>query len=338
MGALFIVALQFLGRPTFLPATLFAAALFMTMANPLALWDAGFQLSFMAVLGLILYVGPWSRRISGRLEPRLGLDKAQRVTHMIADVSLATIAATAMTLPIMLYQFDTFSLISPLANLLILPAQPGVMVIGGLAALLGMISPALGQLPTWVTWLFLTYTINLVRFFADLPLSSMAVSIGPGIVIALYGLIFAMTWFTGREKEKQLDILGRSAQSRIIRAVIGAGVVVALLAGLWIWNQPDGKLHVTFLDVGQGDSIFIESPDGRQILVDGGRNSSLLLDRLGREMPFWDKDIDIVIATHPDEDVLQRAEEIGATVLRTDELGSIEVISDGYQVWWETGR
>ena len=65
MGALFIVALQFLGRPAFLPAALFAAALFMTLANPLTLWDGGFQLSFVAVRGLMLYVGPWSRGISG---------------------------------------------------------------------------------------------------------------------------------------------------------------------------------------------------------------------------------------------------------------------------------
>ena len=241
------------------------------------LWDAGFQLSFLAVLGLILYVGPWSQRISGKLEPRLGLNNARRTTYILADVLLVTMAATVMTLPILLFHFKAFSLISPVANFLILPAQPGIMIIGGLAALLGMISPALGQLPAWVAWLPLTYTINLVRFFADLPLSSMAVSIGPGIVIALYGLIFAMTWFAGREKEKQLEILGRSAQSRIIRAAIGAGLVIALLAGLWAWNQPDGKLHVTFFDVGQGDSIFIESQDGRQIVVDGGRYPSLLL-------------------------------------------------------------
>ncbi len=86
MGALFIVSLLILGRPTFLPAALFVAALFMTLANPLALWDVGFQLSFVAVLGLRLFVGPWSRKISGKSEPRLGKDSAQRVTRMIADI------------------------------------------------------------------------------------------------------------------------------------------------------------------------------------------------------------------------------------------------------------
>ncbi len=302
MGAMFIVALLFLGQSTFLYAPLFAAALFMTLANPLVLWDVGFQLSFMALLGLLLYVGPWSRRISGKLEPRIGEDKAQQVTRMFADVFLVTMAAIGMTLPVMLYHFDTFSLISPLANLMILPAQPGIMVLGGLATLLGMISPALGQLPAWVAWLFLTYTINLVRFFSDLTHSSVSLSITTGGVIAFYVLIMGLTWITSMDKEERLDLLGRSPQSRIVRALIGAGFIIALLAGIWAWSQPDGKLHVTFLDVGQGDAIFIESPGGRQILIDGGRYPSLFLDKLGREMPFWDKNIDIVVATHPDED------------------------------------
>jgi competence protein ComEC len=132
--------------------------------------------------------------------------------------------------------------------------------------------------------------------------SSVALSITTGGVIAFYVLIIGMTWITGADKEERLDLLGRSPRSRILRALIAAAIIIALLAGIWIWNQPDGKLHVTFLDVGQGDAIFIQSPDGHQILVDGGKYPSILLDRLGREMPFWDKDIDIMVATHPDED------------------------------------
>ena len=85
MGAMFIVALLILGRPTFIYAALFSAALFMTLANPLILWDVGFQLSFMAVLGLMLYVGPWGKLISRRLEPRIGEDKAGRChLHRVA--------------------------------------------------------------------------------------------------------------------------------------------------------------------------------------------------------------------------------------------------------------
>jgi len=72
-----------------------------------------------------------------------------------------------------------------------------------------------------------------------------------------------------------------------------------------IWSialsaSPD-KLKVAFLDVGQGDSIFIETPSGTQVLIDGGYSSSVLKE-IGKLVPFFDRDIDIVIATHPDGD------------------------------------
>jgi competence protein ComEC len=63
----------------------------------------------------------------------------------------------------------------------------------------------------------------------------------------------------------------------------------------------DGLLTVAFLDVGQGDSIYIETPDGVQLLIDGGPDNSVLR-QLGRVMPFWDRSIDVVLATHSDKD------------------------------------
>ena len=64
-----------------------------------------------------------------------------------------------------------------------------------------------------------------------------------------------------------------------------------------------GELKVYFFDVGQGDAIFIELPDGRQILIDGGPNDKVV-EKLNSVMPFWDRSIDIVIATHADADHL----------------------------------
>jgi len=75
-----------------------------------------------------------------------------------------------------------------------------------------------------------------------------------------------------------------------------------LLAWLVVYelNQPQ-LLEVSFFDVGQGDSIFIETPSGHQILIDGGPGSAVL-EKLGAEMPFWDRTIDLVILTHPEHD------------------------------------
>jgi len=79
--------------------------------------------------------------------------------------------------------------------------------------------------------------------------------------------------------------------------------LAALLLGtILVWLAPvPHALSVSFLDVGQGDAIFIESADGVQILIDGGADGSVLRE-IGKKMPLWDRTIDAVVATHPDKD------------------------------------
>ncbi len=80
------------------------------------------------------------------------------------------------------------------------------------------------------------------------------------------------------------------------------GVFAVLLLGWVIWGgRADNAIVVRFLDVGQGDSILI-SQGSTQVLIDGGRDPKRLLELLGAYMPFWDRTVDVVVATHPDED------------------------------------
>ena len=89
---------------------------------------------------------------------------------------------------------------------------------------------------------------------------------------------------------------------RRLSVATAALAVIALLVWLAALQLPDGQLHVAFLDVGQGDAIFITAPDGRQVLVDGGPSPTQLAGALGQQMPFWDRSIDLVVLTHPDDD------------------------------------
>ena len=75
------------------------------------------------------------------------------------------------------------------------------------------------------------------------------------------------------------------------------------LSGKEFLLQPDGDLHIHFLDVDQGDAALLISPSGKQIVIDGGPNLALL-EHLGKHMPFFDRTIDLVILTHPDSDHL----------------------------------
>jgi competence protein ComEC len=83
---------------------------------------------------------------------------------------------------------------------------------------------------------------------------------------------------------------------------VGVLAVLAALALMALRGLPDGRLHVYFLDVGQGDAILVQGPDGRQILVDGGPSPTALLNELGEVLPFWDRSLDLVVLTHPDTD------------------------------------
>ena len=92
------------------------------------------------------------------------------------------------------------------------------------------------------------------------------------------------------------------------RSVQIKGIVILLLlvvaCGIWygvLREDRHGMLRVSFLDIGQVDSIFIDSPTGRQVLIDGGPDATVLR-RLGEVMPFYDRSIDVVVGTHPDSD------------------------------------
>ena len=90
---------------------------------------------------------------------------------------------------------------------------------------------------------------------------------------------------------------------------LGTLVLIAVFLFVGGHSLADGKLHVYFLDVGQGDAIFIQTPSGRQILIDGGPDNTVL-QRLGEVMPFYDRSIDLVVLTHPDADHLAGLNEV----------------------------
>lgn len=82
-------------------------------------------------------------------------------------------------------------------------------------------------------------------------------------------------------------------------------LLVALFVGAfsaWIFSFPSQTLRVSFLDIGQGDSILIQGPTGVTMLVDGGPPGGGVLRELGKRMPFFDRSIDAVVETHPDAD------------------------------------
>lgn len=84
--------------------------------------------------------------------------------------------------------------------------------------------------------------------------------------------------------------------------VLGVLGIVTIVVWIAVFRTDrNGALTVAFLDVGQGDAIYIEAPNGNQVLIDGGSGRAVLR-ALGKMMPFWDRSLDLVVATHPDQD------------------------------------
>ena len=302
MGSISLLAI-IAGRRTFALASLAAAALLMTLWNPLILWDVGFQLSFAATLGLVLLVGPMEEGLQRALSRVAPEERAARLVRLMSEPLLVTLAAQLAVWPITLYYFRRLSLISPLTNFLIIPAQPLVMILGGIATLLGALHPLLGQPVAWVAWLFPAYTIAVVQFTARFPWTSVELGGFSAGAMWLYYGFFALLVLTLKQDRATLrETLGALAHRPSTKLLIGGLGVAVVLAWITVSQMPDRRLHIHFFDVGQGDAILIECPNGQQILVDGGPDPSVLLSHLGRRMPLWDRSLDLVILTHPEAD------------------------------------
>lgn len=303
MGSLALFARQ-VGRRQFALNTLLAVALLMTLWNPLYVWDVGFQLSFFATLGLILYAEPFSQFAHRIITKYFPASSAERLAQLFSDFVLLTLAAQLTTIPIMAYHFQRISLVSFIANPFILPAQPAVMILGGLAVLLSLVWFPLGQIAGWVAWPFVVYTIRIVELFGQVPHGTLFLGeLSIWFVILFYAALFTLT-FGGERLMAGFE----SLKGRQTTIPTGIGLLILALALLLVWRAavavPDRLLHVTFLDVGSADAVLIKTPSGRHILINGGPSVTTLSDELGRRLPSFNRKLDwLVVARTGEEDV-----------------------------------
>lgn len=287
-------------RPVHGPTSLALAALAMSAHNPLVLWDVGFQLSLAATAGLIFFTDPLTRLFRRILLRLMTPQRAERLIGWLSDALIVTLAAQITTTPIIVATFRRLSLVTLLTNFLILPAQPFVMLFGGVALIAALILRPLGALIGWFAWAFLTYTIELVFLTAQIPLASVSIGrLGLPLVWGYY-LLLGLGFWWGSLPRDQRRRQWASVQRLAAWQQVGAVAALALTA-IFLYTRPDAQLHVTFLDVGQGDAVLIQTPLGQQVLIDGGPDASRLLSQLGRRLPFWDRELDLVILTSPDE-------------------------------------
>ncbi|HEY8772869.1 MAG TPA: ComEC/Rec2 family competence protein [Candidatus Limnocylindria bacterium] len=317
-GAMMVA--RFGGTRAHAASALGLAALVMLIAAPSVLWDVGFQLSALATAGLIAF----GASIEGRL--------ASWPSWLREPVAL-TLAAQLATLPVAVTSFGRLSLVAPLANIVVVPLVPLVMLLCAIAAPLGAITAALRveiltDLVRWASggaaWLLLRAMIVAGRAAAAIPFAAISVAAPGWLALAWYPCL-GFAWRRAARRQRREQAAGEAIQplrparrtsaalttargngqralAILGRPLMGVAACVTLLIGLTLATLPDGRLHLVALDIGQGDAILVTAPSGARMLIDGGPDPDLLLRRLGERIPWWQRRIDVMILTHPHED------------------------------------
>ena len=280
--------------------TLALAAFLILIFSPPSLFDVSFQLSFLAVLS-ILYLVP--RILQGlKQEGILLLPKAswkKNVLKYILLSLLVTGVAILGTAPFVALHFNRFSPIGFFTNLFIIPwvgffIVPLSLIASLFSFFFHPFATLLIHITGWVTLILL----RVVAFFAFIPYASLFIST-PALfeIILFYLLLFLAVHLRKGKKIRYIFV----------------GLCIVFACDLAFWNLKDffqKDLRLTFIDVGHGDSILIEFPKGKRMLIDGGGLHEDRFD-IGKNViaPFlWKKKIrrvDTLVLTHPDPDHLK---------------------------------
>ncbi|MBC8476914.1 MAG: ComEC/Rec2 family competence protein, partial [Dehalococcoidia bacterium] len=315
MATLFLTA-ELLGRQRSAITALTFAAAIMVGISPYILEDAAFQLSFLAMAGLVFLFPSFRSLGRGVVSKFIGEEGAIVTAANFAGDSLSvTMTALIAVWPVVAYYFGIISFAGPLATFLLLPALPVVILAGVASGVIGLIFLLAGQAIGWLAWLFLSYMLVIASWLASSSLAFIEVDPIAPVWLWLYYAGLTTAIILGRKLK--VDWISkatagfRSGASRSANAVCRLPVkwvlpplaTMAVLVSVIAASIPDDELSISFLDVGQGDAILIQQ-GSQQVLIDGGASPRSISLELGRQMPFWDRTIELVILTHPDQDHL----------------------------------
>jgi len=315
MGCVFLLAI-FLGRQrNALPALTLAAAIMLGF-QPKIIGDVSFQLSYLSMCGLIL-VFPHFQKLSLLQKPEEeNRSFVNRISRVILTGLFVIISALIGIAPLIAYNFGVLPVLAIPTTIFILPVLPLIIITSALVGIIGLILPFLAMIIGWLDWLFISYMLLIVRIFDALPLASIDLKITePWQVWCYYILLLVILIIAGNFRRftgfiKPALSVSKSFFARVYKSASGMQIkwalsaLIILTALVWttVLTLPDNRLHVSILDIGQGDSILIQTPSNHNILIDGGPGAQQLKLELGKKLPFWNREIDLLIITQPHSD------------------------------------
>ncbi|MBN2438049.1 MAG: ComEC/Rec2 family competence protein, partial [Deltaproteobacteria bacterium] len=296
------------------------AAFLILILTPYSLFDISFQLSFAAVASLIFFMPKWlallpappPKEAAGQTREWV-LGQIPKAVRGSAIFCLVSLSATLGTLPLILLYFNRLSLVTLLANLICVPIL-GVLAIP-VCMLIILAVPFSATLAEWIIKVS-EFLVQISLFFIDrlaaLPWASVYVStptlpeIGAFYLLMIWGGLLLKWIATRRNSKTALKI------PPLMKAIPVILILFFMIDGLYLYVKgiQQGRLSLTAVDVGQGNSILIRFPGGQKMLVDGGGffDDSFDLGKYVLAPYLWHERItriDTVVLTHPHPDHLQ---------------------------------
>lgn len=289
MGALSVLA-TLSGRRASRLYALIVAAIATLAIEPRIAADVGWQLSFAAVLGILLLAAP----LRATLVATVGLGPARRA---LAEGAALTISATLATAPLIAFHFGEVSTTTLLANLLVMPAVAPAMWLGMLAAAGGQVPGFPVELVNSVNALLLGYVAQVAAWCGRPSWASVEARVGAAGLGASYLSLLAAaglaTWWRRRIAAARTRADGPKGGLGLPFAAPRRGLLLAIsasLAAVLVWagaaggntsaSPPLAGLRVSILDVGQGDAILLQPAGGAAVLVDAGPPGAEIAARL----------------------------------------------------------
>jgi competence protein ComEC len=292
--------------------TLAFVAACLVAAEPLSAADPAFVLTFGATLAILVVVPVVMATVNAEREVSGWIVVVRRRVRPIAAMFAASIAAEAMLFPVSALVFSRVTFAGLALNFLAIPLM-GVAQIAGMAIVpLGLLSARLAQAAGCIAHLGAAGLVRSADLVSAAPFLTYRVAAPNWLSVVVYYAGLTTAWTLWRRRRQ----IAGSAETQAARRVRRGAAVAAVCAAVGILAEPwavviargDGRLHVTFIDVGQGDAAFVRFPRGATLLVDaGGLPTSAAFDIGDRVVAPILREagvrrLDVVALTHGDPD------------------------------------
>ncbi|MBC8015355.1 MAG: DNA internalization-related competence protein ComEC/Rec2 [Sporomusaceae bacterium] len=250
MGLIALAAICF-GREKDAANALLISALGMLIQQPSLVYDLSFQLSFASTAGIVFL----NKQTAGMLSA---------LPIWMAKLMAVTIAAQLGVLPFIAWYFNSFSLSSLVANLIIVPLIEWIVILGLFGAIISLLAGIVGSVIMIICSLLISAVIQCTAWLAAVP--------GAKLYIPSIGLIGGMVyyillaWVYGYKPQNVLSLTELTQKWPRQSAVF----LVSMMSCFFVYSMYPRPVYIHFIDVGQGDAALIVTPRGRAILVDTG--------------------------------------------------------------------